>query len=540
MKVHISFEQKELKYRWLLLIGFSLIVLAISWNADDAFHAYVMARNLVEGNGFVYNVGYRVTATTCPLFTLIVALGYAIFGHMSFVGIALGVLFSSLAAYMIIFRCCNIMKDAVLATCIMLGSYCFMCYTTAGLENSLLFFLGALFTDFYFKQDSFSGKGLFYLALLLSLIAMTRMDAVLIFIPMICVGYIAKTREKWNVRILCGFTGLLPFILWELFSIFYYGYPFPNTMYVKLNTGLAKMDYFAKGFDFIYQSGMMDILLVLMPILLIAISFFRKIRDAMLLSIGIIIYNIYVISIGGDFMLGRHLTVQFFLALYGLLLMKNQDDSLFTYKGNKVALTSFLMACCIIGLVFGTCVRMIAKDYLYDSTWDDTGTSVADEKSVYYPYTGLVPYTYNLVVNQKNMHVEMAKLEIETIDSFRTKGDVGNYSWGVSGIAAFYEMDKGTMYLTDRYGLMDPLLSHLPAIKHEHWRVGHMVREEPDGYPESIAAGKNLIRSEALHEFYDKVLMIITGDIWNKERLQTIWNMNTGKFDYLIQKYIGD
>ena len=540
MKAEYNFDRGELKYRWLLLAIFGLVVLAVSWNSDDAFHAYVMARNLVEGNGFVYNAGYRVTATTCPLFTLIVALGYALFGHMSFIGIGFGVLFSTMAAYIIIFKLCPKMINAVLAVGIMLGSYCFMCYTTAGLENSLLFFLGALFFNYFFSHAQFTHKGLLYLAFLLSLVAMTRMDAVLIFIPAICIGYLIKTKAKWGTRFLCGLLGLLPFIAWEIFSVIYYGYPFPNTMYIKLNTGLEKADYIVKGFDFIYQSGMMDILLVMLPLFFIVLSIIKKNRDAILLAVGIVIYDIYVISIGGDFMLGRHLTVQFFLALIGLTYLGNQYEFIHEFKKCKVNLTQFLMTVCVIGLVFGSCVRPIVKEYLYDSTWDDTGTGVSDEKYHYYHYSGLIPYTYNLIANQKNMHIEMAWPEIEVIDSFRAAGDIGNYSWGVSGMTAYYEMDKGTMYLTDRYGLMDPLLSHLPAIKHEHWRVGHMVRLEPDGYPESIASGENLIENESLHEFYDKVLLIIAGDIWDPERLQTVWSMNMGQYDYLIEQYVGD
>lgn len=540
MKVNYDFDKNELKYRWLLLILFGLIVLVVSWNSDDAFHAYVMARNLVEGNGFVYNVGYRVTATTCPLFTLIVALGYAIFGHMSFVGIAFGVAFSTMAAYIVIFRFSPKLLNAILSVGIMLGSYCFMSYTTAGLENSLLFFLGALFLDFFFSHNEMKSIGLLYLAVLLSLIALTRMDAVLLFIPAICIGYILKTKEKWGVRILCGILGLLPFIAWEVFSVIYYGYPFPNTMYIKLNTGLAKVDYIKKGFDFLYQSSMMDVLLVLIPIVFIIYSILKKDRDAILLSIGIVLYDIYVISIGGDFMLGRHLTVQFFLALIGLLYLGNKYLFINTSQKNQLTLSQLLLRLCVIGLICGSCVRPIVKEYLYDSTWNDEGTGVADEKYHYYHYSGLIPYTYDLIVNHNNLHIEMAQGEIDAIDEARAKGDVGNYSWGVSGMTAFYEMDKGTMYLTDRYGLMDPLLSHLPAMKHEFWRVGHMVRQDPNGYPESIAAGENLIQSGALHEFYDKVLIITTGEVWDQERFQTIFNMNLGKYDYLIDQYLGD
>ena len=62
-------------------------------------------------------------------------------------------------------------------------------------ENSMLFFLSALFLKLYFDHDRFTGKQMLQLALVFSAIALTRMDAVLMFIPVIVYVYLAK-REK--------------------------------------------------------------------------------------------------------------------------------------------------------------------------------------------------------------------------------------------------------------------------------------------------------------------------------------------------------
>ena len=40
---------------------------------DDAFITFRYARNLLAGNGFVYNPGERVLGTTTPLYTLLMA-----------------------------------------------------------------------------------------------------------------------------------------------------------------------------------------------------------------------------------------------------------------------------------------------------------------------------------------------------------------------------------------------------------------------------------------------------------------------------------
>jgi hypothetical protein len=55
------------------IVFFFIFVLLNGWQCDDAYHSHVMSRNLAEGFGLVYNVGERVSASTCPLWTLIVA-----------------------------------------------------------------------------------------------------------------------------------------------------------------------------------------------------------------------------------------------------------------------------------------------------------------------------------------------------------------------------------------------------------------------------------------------------------------------------------
>src|SRR4051812_46213192 len=47
---------------------------------DDAFITFRYSRNIVEGQGFVYNPGSQVLGTTTPLFTVLMAAISAILG----------------------------------------------------------------------------------------------------------------------------------------------------------------------------------------------------------------------------------------------------------------------------------------------------------------------------------------------------------------------------------------------------------------------------------------------------------------------------
>src|SRR3954453_1418522 len=51
---------------------------------DDAFITFRYSRNIVEGQGFVYNIGIPSLGTTTPLFTLLMAVISAITGQQDF------------------------------------------------------------------------------------------------------------------------------------------------------------------------------------------------------------------------------------------------------------------------------------------------------------------------------------------------------------------------------------------------------------------------------------------------------------------------
>jgi len=66
-----------------------------------------------------------------------------------------------------------------------------------------------------------------------------------------------------------------------------------------------------------------------------------------------------------------------------------------------------------------------------------------------------------------------------------------------------------------------------------------MRRDLPAGYQESVQTGENMIIDPSLHEYYD-ILCLITrsGDLFSKERLKAVINMNLGRYDYLIEEYL--
>jgi arabinofuranosyltransferase len=103
---------------------------------------------------------------------------------------------------------------------------------------------------------------------------------------------------------------------------------------------------------------------------------------------------------------------------------------------------------------------------------------------------------------------------------------------GIGFMGYFAEED---VKLIDQYALADPLLARIPAPPNQF--AAHNQRGIPEGYVETIATGENQIANPALHEYYDKLSLIVSGDIFDRERLSAIFKMNFGQYDYLIEEY---
>lgn len=93
---------------------------------------------------------------------------------------------------------------------------------------------------------------------------------------------------------------------------------------------------------------------------------------------------------------------------------------------------------------------------------------------------------------------------------------------------------KKEKVVIDFLGLSDPLLARLPA--NPRARIGHYGRAIPKGYIQSILTNKNKIKNPNIAKFYEKIKIITQSkDLFSKERINTIVNMNLGKYDYLIE-----
>ena len=516
--------------RWRLfsLILFAVTVLLLAWQSDDAYHGYVMARNLAEGHGFVYNIGERSTASTGPLFTLIISLAYFFTREMFFTSLVVCTLLSSAAFYILVYKFCRSKEQILMVMMALFASPSFMSYTTSGLENSLLFLLSALFLWALSAHERYNFKQLFVIALIISAIAMARMDTVLIFAPAAVWIFIMKRDGiSFPKAMLAAAAGLSLFVLWELFAVIYFGFPFPNPAYVKLGTGISQIEFLKRGILYYFYTFLNDTGVLMITVAGTVLSISAKKSKYTAVSLGIILYLIYILRIGGDFMMGRHFTVVFFISLCMFYIIENKEISEITrLRLNKRIFDVTVIVCLVLTLGFS---KVIGSQYLLGHKY---ASHISDEREYYYSTTGL----YNNVVSliREGRLCVSDTWNNEAPDDLRENGLSGGIIDNAAGILVYYNPD---LYLNDTYCLGDAFLSKLPAIYDPNWRVGHLRRAVPEGYRESVWNNDNEIEDPDLHEYYDIIRLITRGRIFDPERIKAIIDINTGKYEYLIDNY---
>ena len=95
----------------------------------------------------------------------------------------------------------------------------------------------------------------------------------------------------------------------------YYGFPIPNTAFAKLNTGAERADLLRQGLRYYSDSLHRDPLTLPVIGLGVLVGLVRRVDSARPLAIGVAIYGIYLLFIGGDFMSGRFLTAAFLISV---------------------------------------------------------------------------------------------------------------------------------------------------------------------------------------------------------------------------------
>ncbi len=494
------------------LLIFLFFLFRNSWVSDDAFITLRVVTNIIHGYGPNWNGAERVQVFTHPLWMAVLIPLYALIRNPFFTLYAAGFIFSGITVFLLLYKFSPSVWTVPLATTLLLSSKAFVDYSSSGLENPLSHLMALIFLWVYlFDQTK---NRLFLLPLLVSLSMLNRMDTVLLFAPAMLFEMVKSIRDvRGTLRALM--LGGLPILLWEVFSIFYYGLPFPNTYYAKLTTGIPQNELYQQGWYYFQNSLTWDH--VTLPFigltLLLALILGEGKRRSIVL--GVVLYLFYILYIGGDFMSGRFFSLPYLTSV-----------ALFFVLPPALKLKS-MVSFAAIGLVLYAGLTSLTPPILIQMG-EDNGIiderGIADEKVAYFYCCGLLN------------HLDHG-IKLKIVEEARQANDenlplVIRESIGIYGYYAGAEV-----YIMDKVCLSDPLRARLPVTT--SWRIGHFKRHVPAGYEETIRDGfVNQIREPHLYEYYDKLLLVTRGDLFSMERLKTIVQFNLGTYDDLIDEYV--
>lgn len=486
-------------------IVFTVVLFRTAWISDDAEITLRTVLNVTHGFGLTFNVAERVQTYTHPLWMALLTLGYLVTGNVYVTTFAAGIICSALAFWFVVRRAESSFQ-AMAAVAVLLFSVAFVDFSTSGLENPLTNLLLLGFVAVFVNGMMDRQRWLTLLSGVTSLLYLTRPDAVLIVVPLLILAC-------WNVRhpgrILQSMAiGSLPAVAWTLFSLVYYGFPFPNTAYAKLATGIDSSELRAQGLLYLLDSLDRDPITLTTIAIVAIIAAFQRTVPARALAVGVVLYLWYIVSIGGDFMTGRFLSVPLFASV--LLMTRLVGGS----RGLWATVAGVLLA---VGCA-GTHVPLWSNSRYGDAAPKPSG--VVDERAVYFRDHSLALAkrgTFRDPDWPSTKQISPTAHVVNTCGLMGTSGlDFGPY-----------------IHLLDECALADPLLARLPAIFNQEWRTGHYRRMIPDGYLESLETSTNQLRDPGLHRLYDQLRLITRSDhVFARERLAAIVAINLGRYGH--------
>ena len=364
--------------------------------SDDMYIFLVYARNFIAGNGLTYN-GMVVEGFTSVFWVfLITSIGFT---KIPLPQVAEGLsILSSLLALFTTYKLAKsigiqpewlaIMPSAFLA---LTGDFAF--YSVVGLEEVLFTALVALSVALIYSRPINHLLGSSYFPLLLAILILTRPEGALICALLFL---IVLRKDNFPLVVRCGLTLLLFMAPILLLKRYFYGYWLPNTWYVKGGAGLANL---GQGIVYFLFNGQRYVGVLIVFVGIALYGFYKNkslvLTDILPLALVVVTWLVYLITQGGDNMVGGRFLLPILPVVYCLVVKFALEVRL---KRREIVLGAFALG---LSLFYGYIaspglirqaqswrdafsIRMSAGIYLHDHFPKDTVVALNQ--------AGIIPY----------------------------------------------------------------------------------------------------------------------------------------------------
>jgi len=478
------------------VLAFGWLFVQTAWVSDDARITFRSVEQVHAGNGPRWNPHERVQVFTHPLWFLALATVRVASADTALNAIVLSGMLG-LVALWLSRRLFGGPLRWLLAWGLLLSSKAFVDFSSSGLENPLVFALLTLLLVLLGTRpdETFAARpaaGVLPVVTTVALLLLCRHDLALLVGPPVLAYLAGPLLDKPRRTLIAATVGALPFVAWTLFSLVYYGFPFPNTAYAKLATGIPDGELWRQGIAYATNLARWDPLTLVVLIAGTGLALSRR-SPQVWTGIGMAAYLAYVVHIGGDFMAGRFFTPVLLVAAF-------EVAGRFPLRRSGVLVALLVLyALMLPGSPWtGGASYRAAYDY---RTVGEAG--ITDERGYYFRESSL-----------RGHLAGFDRTGPPLVAPVTVAGAVGS-----PGLQA--GLDR---IVVDENALCDPLLARLPAER--PWRIGHFRRAIPAGYLASLESGRNRIENRYVRSLYADLKKITQGPPWSAERWRAITRLN--------------
>lgn len=490
---------------FILILVALFVVIQTAWIADDAYVTFRVVDNFTHGYGIRWNLIERAQVFTHPLWFFLVSATYLFTHEMYYSVLCLSMGLSVIAYLVIPLSVFRSLQSRFLWFACVLSSKVVIDFATSGLETPLSLLLVSVIMATLVAQRGGAGDKLGVFAC--GLVCFNRLDTVLLIAPLLGLFMWSNRRRKevWSWIVLA----FLPLGLWTLFSVWYFGYPFPITALAKIDLDISTWQRIEKGLAYTFlwmRNDFASFALLVFGLTGLVIS--RSVW-CVAWAMGIGLSCFYVLWVGGDFMLGRFYTLPVFASLYGIVMLST-----------RAALRPAVMGAIVLvvgGL--GERAPLRAATGLDDVTYKVEGADgiLVDERLYYFKHAGLI---HRVSATDKELSIPHTKCSEEETRVI-TSGNVGYLGWN----------SCRTRIIVDPTAITSPFLARLRP-EPGYTRAGHLYRRVPDGYLDALETGARL-KDPNLQKCYEVTQFITDGPLWSASRFREAIKMAFGLYRHL-------